>query len=133
NTSRLLTDVSVLLCATLALSPISWTHYYCLLLIPIAAIVTRRIEVPSSPSVRVALGTAIVLVSLPVMLWVPSRAPFNALVARVLFSHYLLGALLFLVTLLAGRISISLGWPIRHGGTATTSGAQLMRPRRPAL
>jgi hypothetical protein len=113
-----LREYSVLVCAMLALSPISWTHYYCFLLIPVAAYLANRIEVPRT-AVWIALVAASgLLVSLPVMLWVPSHPLFGTLIARILLSHYFFGCCLLLATLLGAAVharssAVSLGQSVR--------------------
>ena len=65
-----LREYSMLLCVMLLVSPVSWTHYYCLLLVPLAAYVAQTTEVPHTRWWRLWMGSAALLVSLPVMLWV---------------------------------------------------------------
>jgi hypothetical protein len=99
-----LREYSVVLCVMLALSPITWTHYYCFLLIPLAAYVADGIDIPHTPWWTALVATVGVLVSLPVMLWVPSHALYGAVVARILLSHYLFGCCLLLTGLLAAAV-----------------------------
>ena len=98
-----LREYSVLLCVMLLVSPISWTHYYCLLLLPLAAYVAGSAAVPSRGWSRWAIGSAALLVGLPVMLWVPPGR-LGALIARVLLSHYVFGAALLLGTFAAASL-----------------------------
>ncbi len=104
--AAVLTDCALVLCAMLAISPISWTHYYCLLLIPLAATVTHSLRMPRGRLWAAAVATAGVLVSLPVMLWIPSSPLAGAIVARILLSHYLFGGLLLLSTVVAGAVAL---------------------------
>lgn len=120
-----LREYSVVLALMLAFSPISWTHYYCFLLLPMAAYAAGALRVPRSPLwVGAALLTAL-LVSLPVALWLPSSpAILGAVIARILLSHYFFGAVLLLMiaTVLAlreGRFSLGerqrqLSWVHNH-------------------
>jgi hypothetical protein len=94
----------MLICAMLALSPISWTHYYCFLLIPVASYLANRIEVPRTAVWLTLVATSGLLVSLPVMLWVPSHPLYGAVIARILLSHYFFGCCLLLATFLAAAL-----------------------------
>jgi hypothetical protein len=99
RTARLLEQAAVL-CVLLLLSPISWTHYYCLLLVPMAAYLTETLPVPRHGWWMVVSCFAGLLVSLPVTLWVPAHPVYGAIVARVLLSHYFFGCVLMLSLLL---------------------------------
>jgi hypothetical protein len=99
-----LREYSILICAMLALSPISWTHYYCFLLVPVASYVANRIDVPRTTVWITLVATSGLLVSLPVMLWVPSHPLYGALIARILLSHYFFGCCLLLATFLGAAV-----------------------------
>jgi hypothetical protein len=99
-----LREYSMVLCVMLLASPISWTHYYCLLLLPLAAFAAGAIELPSALWWRWSSAIAALLVSLPVMLWVPVDRFGGALVARILLSHYVFGAMLLLGILIVASI-----------------------------
>ena len=99
-----LREYSMVLCVMLLASPVSWTHYYCLLLLPLAALASDAMELPHAPWSRWSSATAALLVSLPVLLWVPVDRFSGALIARVLLSHYLFGAVWLLGILIAASI-----------------------------
>jgi len=99
-----LREYSVVICSMLVLSPISWTHYYCFLLLPLAAHLADRIDVPRTAPWTALAVTAGVLVSLPVMLWVPRHPLWGAVIARILLSHYFFGACLLLATFLGAAV-----------------------------
>jgi hypothetical protein len=101
TTPAALREYSAVLCAMLVLSPISWTHYYCFLLLPIASYLAGALDVPRTAVWVTLLATSAVLVSLPVMLWVPAHPFWGAVIARILLSHYFFGACLLLATLAA--------------------------------
>ena len=94
----------ILLCVMLLVSPLSWTHYYCLLLLPLCAFVSQTIGIPQAVWWQRSTWTAALLVSLPVMLWVPSGRFSGPLVARILLSHYVFGAALLLTILATAAI-----------------------------
>jgi Glycosyltransferase family 87 len=96
-----LREYAVVLCAMLVLSPISWTHYYCFLLLPIACYLASSLDVPRTTMWMALIATSAVLVSLPVMLWVPRHPLWGAVIARILLSHYFFGGCLLLATLAA--------------------------------
>lgn len=104
-----LAEYSLILCAMLLISPISWTHYYALLLVPIAAWAAGRFAGDRSPFMVAAMGAAALLVSLPVTLWIPGDPFFGPVIARALLSHYVAGGALLLLTLahlrLYGRVA----------------------------
>jgi Glycosyltransferase family 87 len=95
-------ELWLVLCLTVLIAPISWTHYYVLLLIPIAALVPEFASLDWRT--RAALAAGIVLIALPVVvLAVPGRIS-SALYDRVLISHYFFGGVLLLGVLLGVRI-----------------------------
>jgi hypothetical protein len=110
--SETIADHSMLLCAMLLISPVSWTHYYCFLLIPMAALATQSLSTrPADDAVwlRTVTWLATVFVSLPVALWIPGNPFFGPVVARGLLSHYAAGAALFLCALASTRSSRRFG------------------------
>jgi hypothetical protein len=82
-------------------APISWTHYYVLLLIPIAALVARTTSL-DWPS-RAALAAAILLIAPPVVVAGVTGRISSALYERILISHYFFGGLLLLGVLIRVR------------------------------
>ena len=109
-------EYSMVLCVMLLVSPVSWTHYYCLLLLPLAAYSAENAAVPSSRGWRLSMAGAALAVSLPVMLWVPPGLA-GALVARVFLSHYVLGGGLLLSILAAASV-----WVREPAATAAPGG-----------
>ncbi len=93
-------------CLVLALlliaSPLCWTHYYALLLIPFALHMTGRLGLPEDAASAWTMAGAIALVSLPVIdiaRLVPSHAE---ILARTVVSAWLFGGLLLFAALLRG-------------------------------
>jgi hypothetical protein len=91
-------EFSLVLALTLAISPVCWTHYYLLLLVPMALWLGDRLGIPSAPGWSLAFGVAYLAMSLPVRGWTGED-----LLARILVSHCLAGGLLFLAVLVAAR------------------------------
>ena len=98
------TELSMVLVLILLVSPLTWTHYYAFCLLPLACYATGAVPAPNA-SVRWALAAAAVLISAPVVLWLPDIPVLGSLVARVLVSHYVGGALLLLAALCASRVA----------------------------
>ena len=62
----------------------AWTHYYCVLLIPLTLYIGGKIAVPDRPAWAAAIAAAGLIVSLPVVLPRPTYAPVVVLTERVL-------------------------------------------------
>jgi hypothetical protein len=97
-----LSDFCLVLCLTLFISPVCWTHYYLLLLIPAALGLGGQVGVPARAGWLSAAGLAFLLMSLPVRGW--ASGPWWV---RLAASHYLLGGLLLLGTLALARLRIT--------------------------
>ncbi|MBD2020005.1 hypothetical protein H6F43_07370, partial [Leptolyngbya sp. FACHB-36] len=96
-------EFAIVLCLALLISPISWTHYYLLLLLPLGLCLGNSVSIPQG---RLWLGLFVVsglLVSLPVTLFQPDSPVLRSIVFRLLLSHYFLGGVLLLGLLLAAR------------------------------
>jgi hypothetical protein len=92
------TEFSALLCLALVISPISWTHYYLLLLVPFALYFGNRLRIPVGGPWAALLLAALLLISPPVIA-LPSPKPF----VWLFLSHCFAGGVLLLAVLLAGR------------------------------
>jgi hypothetical protein len=90
---------SLFLCLALIASPISWTHYYLLLLVPLCLLAGGRSLLPGTPLWSGLLLASAALLSLPVVS-LPARNP----VERALVSHYFFGGVLLWGTLFALRL-----------------------------
>ena len=90
-------EFSIVLCLALITSPISWTHYYLLLLLPLSLYICNRLAVPKNRTMVNLMVLATLLISLPV------RRIDNVLVLRFFISHYFFGGILLLGVLLAAR------------------------------
>jgi hypothetical protein len=87
------------LCLALLISPISWTHYYLLLLLPIGLLLGHPQTIP--PGGHSLLLLSALLISLPVTLYQPAGMPW--LLGQAGFSHYFIGGVLLLSVLLAAQ------------------------------
>jgi hypothetical protein len=95
------TELSLVLCLTVLIAPISWTHYYVLLLIPIASLLAGYASLEWRS--RAALAAAIILISPPVVLLSLQGRISNALYERILVSHYFWGGVVLLLVLIGAR------------------------------
>ncbi len=101
-------ELGIVLCAALILSPLSWAHYYLLLLLPIAWLVARHPDVKKGWNAA-ALGVAALLVSLPVVMPEQGLLPAQRFVVAIGSSAYVCGALLLLAILLRQRAASGSG------------------------
>lgn len=111
-------DTELLLVLVLACvsSPLSWSHYYAWMLLPIAFLLGPRSPIAATVRTRRLGYLAIALVSLPVV-WPPDglRAhPFAGRLYAFAISHLLAGAFLILALLIAARARLR-----RSGGLSS--------------
>ena len=85
-------DLSMVLCLALLISPISWTHYYLFLLLPLSLYAGKRLPIPDRGGWLAAITIATLLLTPPVTF--AEGAVSRGLVEKLLLSHYVLGALL---------------------------------------
>lgn len=87
-------ELSMVLCVALIISPVSWTHYYLLLLLPVSLYVGGKLAIPSRGGWLVTFIVCVLLISPPVT-FVSLNGWFSAqIVNKFLISHYLGGAML---------------------------------------
>ncbi|MBE9125743.1 MULTISPECIES: glycosyltransferase family 87 protein [unclassified Coleofasciculus] len=91
-------EFSIVLCLSLLISPISWTHYYLLLLLPFSLYLGDKLAIPKGWIWSSSMIVSLVLVSPPVI-------SFNSdnFLIRFFVSHYFIGGVVLLGTLLAAR------------------------------
>ncbi len=99
------TELWLVLCLTVLIAPISWTHYYVLLLVPIAPLVARYTSLDWP--LRTALAAAILLMAPPVVVAGVTGRISSALYERILVSHCFFGGVLLLGVLIGVRLSQS--------------------------
>ncbi len=106
SASAIQIEAAAVLCLALALSSLSWSHYYVLLWLPVALLVARWAngELPSLDRNLLILGA--VLLSMPVVTDPPPPwMPWLDIVYRRLFiSHAVLGGLTLLLLLVRARL-----------------------------
>jgi Glycosyltransferase family 87 len=84
----------------LVISPLSWTHYYLLLLLPAAVVLAGRVPAASDVATQFLIYGGLVLSAMPVVMPNLAELPFRALLARTVVSVWLLGGLLMLAGLM---------------------------------
>jgi hypothetical protein len=98
-------ELWLVLCLTVLIAPISWTHYYLLLLIPCAVLVSRQASL--GWLTLAGLVAAIALMAPPVLVLDVRSRIGNALYERILVSHYFLGGVVLLAVLIAERLRVT--------------------------
>ena len=95
-------EFALVITVAIITSPISWTHYYLLLLIPWGLYLGDRLPVPNDRTTRWLMWTSLVLTSLPVV--IPQHSPglITEVLARTVVSAWFFGGLLMLAALLRG-------------------------------
>ncbi len=97
-------EFSSFLCLTLLISPISWTHYYLLLVLPIALYMGGQLGISNRWQWSAAMVLSIVLLITPNIRNIPHHPVMAALTRHILVSHYFWGGILLLGVLLATLI-----------------------------
>ena len=118
--ARELTEFSLVLTVALISSPLAWTHYYLLLLLPWSLYQGGLLNLPDDMLSRSLMWSALALTSLPVL--TPDLSPGMAaeLVARTVVSMWLLGGLLMLIAMARGAWSPGEALPYSADGTRMT-------------
>ena len=98
-------ELWLILCLTVLIAPISWTHYDLLLLIPGAALVSQWASLEQRS--RAGLVASLVLIAPPVVVLSVQSRIGNALYERLLVSHYFAGAVVMLAVLITQRLRIA--------------------------
>ncbi|MGF1962917.1 MAG: glycosyltransferase family 87 protein [Aulosira sp. DedVER01a] len=98
-------EFSSFLCLALLISPISWTHYYLFLLLPIALYLGGQLSIPSGWRWSALMTLSILLVIAPNVRNIPTAHPvIVALTRHILVSHYFWGGVLLLGVLLTSLL-----------------------------
>jgi hypothetical protein len=92
-----ISELCIALCLAILISPISWIHYYLVLLLPITLYLGNNLSVPKGGIWSAAIFLSIVLLSPPAI----SFNSNNGLL-RLLTSHYFFGGVLLMGVLLGG-------------------------------
>lgn len=96
-------EFSIVLCLAVLISPISWTHYYLFLLLPLSLYLGKRLAVPLERPWFNWVMLSVMLMSLPVKRFQFDDPVLMFLIFKILISHYFYGGVLLLGILLAAR------------------------------
>jgi hypothetical protein len=119
-------EYSMILTLTVIISPISWTHYYLFLLLPVALYLGGQLHIPRLLGLQVMTVISILLVITPNVTRIPFHNPLLSALARYfLVSHFFLGGVLLWLVLLVthlqiGRVDQSLIAPEASGSNRQT-------------
>jgi alpha-1,2-mannosyltransferase len=125
NARDVLEYVFILIIA-LVMSPVSWTHYYLLLLLPWGLYLGGQLALPDDAATRGLMGTGIVLSSLPVIVLATGSGWIDSIASRTVVSAWLFGGLCMLAALARGLL-----WLKRSALSAKV--VAWPRPWQPAL
>lgn len=95
-------EFAIVLALALAISPVSWTHYYLLLLLPFALYRGGKLALPDDRVTHWLMWSGYLLAALPVVTLPLGEDWLGELAARTVVSAWLFGALLMLAALLRG-------------------------------
>jgi alpha-1,2-mannosyltransferase len=118
--ARDLTEFSLVLTIALVSSPLAWTHYYLLLLLPWSLYQGGLLSLPDDTRSRSLMWGALALISLPVLMPDLSQGVTAELMARTVVSMWLFGGLLMLIALARGAWSTGEALPYSADGTRMT-------------
>jgi hypothetical protein len=97
-------EFSIVLVLAVVTSPLSWSHYYLLLLLPWALQLGGRLGLSDDAATRWMMGGGMALASLPVVALPLGPDMIGAIVSRSLVSAWLFGGLLMLAALVRGAL-----------------------------
>lgn len=95
-------EFSLVLVLAVTTSPLSWSHYYLLLLLPWALYLAGRLGLAESAATRAMMAGGIVLSALPVVALPLEPGLAGDILARTAVSAWLAGGLLMLAALICG-------------------------------
>jgi hypothetical protein len=95
-------EFSILVVLAVVASPISWSHYYLLMLLPIGLYVGRRLPLPDDRTTRWLMWGGFALTALPIILLPLESGSVLLIASRTVLSAWLFGGLLMLTALMRG-------------------------------
>jgi alpha-1,2-mannosyltransferase len=117
---RDLTEFSLVLTIALISSPLAWTHYYLLLLLPWSLYQSGLLNLPDDTLSRSLMWSALAFISLPVLMPELPQGFSAEIMARTVVSMWLFGGLLMLIALARGAWSLGEALPYSADGTRMT-------------
>src|SRR6185312_13752086 len=92
------------LAVAIVVSPLSWTHYYLLLLLPWGLYLGGQLLLPDDAITRALMWSGILLSSLPVVVFAFDPGWIDSLISRTVFSAWLFGGLCMLGAMTRGLL-----------------------------
>ena len=100
-------EYCVILVLAVVASPVSWSHYYLLMLLPIGLYLGHRLPLPDDKTTRWLIWPGFILTALPIIL-LPFEPDWALVIAsRTILSAWLFGGLLILAGLMRGLWHLS--------------------------
>jgi Glycosyltransferase family 87 len=100
--ARQILEFVLVLALALVMSPLSWTHYYLLLLLPWGLYLGGRMSLPGDAGTRWLMWSGLLLSSLPVIFFPLQSGWGDFLLSRTVVSAWLFGALCILAAVVRG-------------------------------
>jgi len=97
-------EISIMIPTLLITFPVSWTHYYLLMLLPFSLYLGNKIDVPDRTVWHVCMCLSFLVVSPPLLRIQPGGPVLQYVVFKLLYSHYFFGGCAALGLLLAARL-----------------------------
>ena len=97
-------EFSIVLTLAVVTSPVSWSHYYLLLLLPWALYLGGRLGLPDDAATRWLMAGGMLLASLPVVVLPLGSGIVAAIVSRTIVSAWMFGGLMILAALIRGAL-----------------------------
>jgi hypothetical protein len=97
-------EFSILLVLAVVTSPVSWSHYYLLLLLPWGLYLGGRLGLPDDAATRWLMAGGMLLAALPVIVLPLGSGLVAAIVSRTIVSAWMFGGLLMLAALVRGAL-----------------------------
>jgi hypothetical protein len=113
-------ELSMVLCLALIISPLSWTHYYLLLLLPLGLYAGNRLPIDARGGWIAVMMLCTLLISPPATFTGQDRP--RGMLGTLFLSHYVMGATLLWACLAYAR------WRV---GDAKSFRLVIVEPRRP--
>lgn len=97
-------EFSIVLTLAVVTSPVSWSHYYLLLLLPWSLYLGGRLGLPDDAATRWLMAGGMLLASLPVIVLPLGSGIVAAIVSRTIVSAWMFGGLMILAALIRGAL-----------------------------
>jgi len=105
--SRDFLEFSILTVLAVVASPVSWSHYYLLMLLPMGLYLGCRLPLPDDRTTRVLMWGGFALTALPIILLPLESGPILLVASRTILSAWLFGGLLMLAALMRGLYRVT--------------------------